>query len=108
MLEVFAKSSNSILLALFFDLTLRSNLSDGGDSPTPPFGGTPPAAKTVRLPPIFYFFNLSQNAGVTTEDWSAKICSRKAKIFATRAGSGGSPPPARLNRLAPLHGRRGA
>ena len=44
-------------LKFSFDELLRSNLSDGGNSPTPPFGGTPPAAKTVRLPPMFYFFS---------------------------------------------------
>ena len=45
-------------LAFLFDLTLLSNLSNGGDSPTPPFGGTPPA---LRLPPTWNFIQLSYN-----------------------------------------------
>ena len=34
----------------FFQFNFLCNLSNGGDSPTPPFGGTPPA---LRLPPAW-------------------------------------------------------
>ena len=43
MLDVFTSRYFFTFLANLFDLTLRSNLSGGGNSPTPPFGGTPPA-----------------------------------------------------------------
>ena len=50
MLEVFHLTGKLNFLANIFDLTLRSNLSGGGNPPIPPFGGDTPRYVTLRSP----------------------------------------------------------
>ena len=55
MLDVFTSRYFFTFLANLFDLTLRSNLSSGGNSPIPPFGGTPPATFHFAPPDVVFY-----------------------------------------------------